>query len=150
MIKRFRKLKKIVQDLTGESSEIDGITQKQKRNLELWQLSNNEWSTLEILEKILFPFFYATKLLSGKNYPTLSLNLYVYRNLSTFLTEGPSVSQKTKETLLKEKLLTSLEFHFENKISASQKEYTLVKFILIIKADIYMNFLMILNMKKFL
>ena len=41
---------------------------------------------------------------------------------------------KTKETLIKEKLLTALDYHFNSKLSAAQKQATMVNVIPYIKA----------------
>ena len=130
MIKRFRKLKEVVQVLTNSPiQDIDGLTKPQHKKLESWSLNGNEWQTLDMLENTLLPFFMATKLLSGRKYPTLRLNLLVYRNLKQFLANNPIINPKSKENYLKQRLLKALNFHFETKISDDQKNISLVKIV---------------------
>ena len=109
MIKRFKKLKEIVQILTNSAiQDIDGLTRLQHKKLQSWNLNGNEWLTLEMLENTLLPFFMATKLLSGRKYPTLPLNLLVYRNLKQFLASNAIQNPKSKENFLKQHLLKAL------------------------------------------
>ena len=61
--------------------------------------------------------------MSGKKYPTLSLNLYIYGNLKIFLNQE---SNDEDEGLIKNHLLSSLCHHFDTKISKEQKEISKV------------------------
>ena len=131
MIKRFKKLKQVVQTITNSAiQDIDGLTKPQHKKLQSWNLNSDEWQTLEMLEKALLPFFYATKLLSGRKYPTVSLNLYVYRNLKTFLSNNVIQNPKSKENFVKEHLLQAIHYHFDQKISEDQSLITLVIFLI--------------------
>ena len=132
MIKRFRKLKEVVQNLTNSAIEdIDGLTKPQHRKLQSWSLNVSEWETLEMLEKTLSPFFSATKLLSGRKYPTLPLNLYVYKNLKHFLSNNLIEHPKSVENFVKEHLLKALNYHFDTKLTSKQKSISLVSYSLI-------------------
>jgi hypothetical protein len=134
MIRRFKKLKEVVQAITNSTiQDIDGLTKPQYKKLQSWSLNGEEWQTLEMLENILSPFFSATKLLSGRKYPTLSLNLYVYRNLKHFLTNNFIKNPKSKENFIKEYLLDVLTYHFDTKISSEQMIISLVSKLLTVK-----------------
>ena len=85
------------------------------------------------VRKHTFAFFSATKLLSGRKYPTLSLNLYVYRNLKYFLTNNLIKVPKSKENFIKEHLLDVLTYHFDTKISSDQMTISLVSKLLAVK-----------------
>jgi hypothetical protein len=128
MVQRFKKLQTVVQSLTDSNIEdIDGLTPALHSKLQTWSLNNSEWNTLGMLEEVLLPFFLATKLLSGRKYPTLPLNLYVYRNLKAFLSNNTLQNPKSKENFLKEHLLRALNYHFDEKISKEQHSISLVK-----------------------
>ena len=123
MIKRFLQLKEIVKKIIDQSSIIDGIKENQIKNLEKFCLDRNNWALLETLQKILLPLYLATKLLSGRKYPTLSLNLYILGNLKAFLNQE---SNDDEEKLIKKHLLNSLCYHFDSKLSKEQKEISKV------------------------
>ena len=126
MITRFKSLKKIVIALTSCPEEAEGITQRQIRNLKKFALTNQDWLIVDILENILNPFFKATEIISGRNYPTLPISHIVYASLKMHL---GSFSASKEEKIIKKSLLDLLEFHFKNKLTKSQKDYTLVKII---------------------
>ena len=103
MIKRWWKLKEVVQNLTKSAIlDIDGLTKPQHRKLQSWNFNVSEWETLEMLKKNLPPFFSATQLLSGIKYPTLPLNQYVYKNLKYFLSKNLILNPKSVQNFVKE------------------------------------------------
>ena len=104
MIKRFLQLKEIVKKIIDQSLIIDGNKDNQIKNLEKFCLDRNNWTLLETLQRILLPLYLATKLLSGRKYHTLSLNLYILGNLKAFLNQR---SIDEEENLIKQHKLNS-------------------------------------------
>ena len=103
MIKRWWKLKEVVQNLTKSAIlDIDGWTKPQHRKLQSWNFNVSDWETLEMLKKNLPPFFSAIQLLSGIKYPTLPLNQYVYKNLKYFLSKNLILNPKSVQNFVKE------------------------------------------------
>ena len=122
MIERFIKLKQVVISLTSLPERIDGINDCQVNKLKKWLFSSEEWALVEILSKILQPFFMATELASGQAYPTLAISFIIALNLKKHL----SSNESTDEGAIKRLLLGRLNYHLDSKISKKQKEFTLV------------------------
>lgn len=58
-----------------------GITRKQQHHLTSLELTSDCWYTIELLIKVLKPFYAATKAISGSEYPTIGITFYVFRRL---------------------------------------------------------------------
>ena len=126
MIERFYKLKDYVEILISSCDQINGLDNKKKDKIRKLDLNRNEGSIVEILIKILRPFYEATRLLSRTKYPTLSSCVIVYKLLSSFLNKEDSNSEYFQ--ILKEILLENLEFHLDFKIILEQSKLIKVMF----------------------
>ena len=85
MTDRFCIYKPIVNQITNNPELIDGLTKTQKKSLNNLKLNNSEWIIIETLRDVLKPFFYATKIVSGKKYETLSINKIICSSIDAFL-----------------------------------------------------------------
>ena len=85
------------------------LTKKQANSLTKLEMSNTCWDIIELLLKVLLPFRHATELISGSQYPTAGLTLYVIRKIQqNFLDiirpDDDEIMQKMKQ-LIHEKLI---------------------------------------------
>ena len=55
------------------------LAKKQANSLTKLEMSNACWNIVELLLKVLLPFRHAIELISGSQYPTVDLTLYVIR-----------------------------------------------------------------------
>ena len=125
MIKRLVKLKVIANELTNKPEEINGLTTKQKDKLAQLQLVNSEWSFIEDLNKLLFPFYECTKIISATHYSTLSLSFLAKKMLINFIT-SPNESDSTKLKNIKDQLKNVVIHHLKDKIDENQESITLI------------------------
>jgi hypothetical protein len=77
MLERLLKFKDIINSMTIKPEKIDGIKKDGIEKLKKLNISSSEWELIEILVKIIKPFLSATKLLSAKQNPTLSIGIIV-------------------------------------------------------------------------
>jgi hypothetical protein len=121
MLKRLFKLKQIVTMMTEKPSRINGITAKQIEKMSKLDLTKDDWSTIQILIKVLEPFFEATKL----KYATLSSSIVVMKVLMKNLEE---FVQDPKERTIKAFIFEKLIYHLVEKtnITSDQQQVTLV------------------------
>jgi hypothetical protein len=124
MLKRLKKLKCIADEITNNTDAIFGLKAKQRTKLESLHLSNEEWIICDILLNILHPFFEATKMLSGRNYPTLAISFLIQKHLSCFLSNVSNTT--TKEKQIKSFLFRELKYHLFTKITTEQERVTKV------------------------
>ncbi|CAF1587487.1 unnamed protein product, partial [Didymodactylos carnosus] len=90
------------------------LSTKQKEKLTASQLSSDEWTIIIHLIEILEPFQLATELLSGSQYPTIGICLFVLRNLKDFL-KTESDNESYTMTRLKSCLAKSMNHYFNDK-----------------------------------
>ncbi|CAF3462631.1 unnamed protein product, partial [Rotaria sp. Silwood2] len=57
------------------------ITKKQQQRLNVLELTSDYWYIIELLIKILKLFYRATKAISGSDYPTIGIKLFIFRHL---------------------------------------------------------------------
>jgi hypothetical protein len=124
MIVRFLHFKDIIIEITNQPQRIEGLSKKIVDKISHCFLSQTEWLQIESLKKILEPFVIATKIFSGRKYPTLSVSISVRNMLQSFLEkiEGSDFVIGAKEILL-----ASLNHHLNKKIKSNQKQAELVK-----------------------
>ena len=108
MLQRLVKLKEIAMQITNCPRKINGITKKQMEKLKKLELSEEEWLLVDILIKVFQPFFACTKLLSGRQYETLSLSFVAKRILFHTL---ENQSDDPKETAVKKVIYNNLCYH---------------------------------------
>ena len=128
MLNRLKKFKDIVNLITTQPSKIPGLSSQQKASLIVLKLTIGEWEFVECLLYVLAPFYQATKMLSGRQYPTLSLAFVIQKMLHNFLKSDREKEDSVRFFHLKQVILTSFEYHLIDKISNSQKNVTLVMF----------------------
>jgi hypothetical protein len=103
------------------------LNNKQKTEISNLVISYREWILVDALIFVLRRFFEATKMISGRKYPTLSLAFAIKKMLLSFLNtidESQDTSIYVYE--LKEAILPLFNYHFDQKISEKQKNATLV------------------------
>ncbi|CAF1261123.1 unnamed protein product [Rotaria magnacalcarata] len=86
---------------------------KQRENLARYELTNDEWNLLSDLHFVLKPFFHATTVMSGSQYPSIGLALYLITRLKHFL-QRHEAKQNLIIKRLKQLLLAKLLFYFEH------------------------------------
>lgn len=94
--------------MTNKPSRIDGITQKQITKMSNLDLTTDNWSTVEVIIKVLEPFYDATKMLSVRKYATLSCSFVLRKALIRSL-QSLTLNEKEKE--IKAALLIQLNYH---------------------------------------
>ncbi|CAF2803151.1 unnamed protein product [Rotaria sp. Silwood2] len=80
MLESFIEFRPII-DILFKNVRKLSLSKKQTNNLLALQISNTSWDLLEQLKKVLEPFRNAVKLISGSQYPTVGLTLFVLRKL---------------------------------------------------------------------
>ncbi len=116
-----------------------GIDDKLQRKLIKLQMNENEWELVKIIIKCLKPFYHATVILSGRNYPTLSLSTFIQNNIHTFFDNllnehsKPTItySQRKNAEIVNEIaniLIQYMNKYFVDKPTAKEKSIILVGF----------------------
>ena len=105
MIESFLALKTAICALFAEKDSLD-LTRAQSTKLHRLELTSSDWNLLKTLSHILNPFDLATKLLSGRRYPTIGLCLFAIHHLKIFLddTDADSESEKRLKRCLLDKI----------------------------------------------
>ncbi|MBY0580649.1 MAG: hypothetical protein K2P53_03070 [Rickettsiales bacterium] len=134
MISKIIKAKYVYNKITIDPGTIDGLTEKQITKLKKLTLLSEDWKFLDILHHNLAPFFEATKLLSTRNFPSLSSAKFVQNTLMNFLENESSakcfLSQLSplveRENMIRGSLLKFMKVYFVEKISPKQKLQSLL------------------------
>ena len=126
MLIRFLSHKDIITTIVTSPGKIDGITKDQMSTLKTFVFTHEEWDLILFLQQVLEPFVIATKVLSGRNYPTIGLSMFVCRNLASFLQQDSSDS--TILSKLKKSLLFQFNHYLNEKVEETQRQYMLVSF----------------------
>ena len=85
MISKIITAEKIYNKITIDPGTIDGLTEKQISKPKKLNLLSEDWKLLGVLRYDLVPFFEASKLLSARNFSSLSSAKYVQNTLMNFL-----------------------------------------------------------------
>lgn len=101
MLKRFLAYQPVLDKLYEEIDSLPGITKGQRRKLMDSKLDGNDWDLINALHLVLERFDEATKVLSGQNYPTLSLSYAIMISLSHYLhnRSDDSIVNKIKDLI---------------------------------------------------
>ncbi|CAF4852938.1 unnamed protein product [Rotaria sp. Silwood1] len=70
----------IINELFQNKINLD-ITKKQHQRLNALELTSDCWYIIELLIKVLKPFYRATKAISGNDYPTIGITLFIFHRL---------------------------------------------------------------------
>lgn len=134
MINRFINIRHIVNEITHTPTQVVGLRTEQERKLTDLSFNHFEWNWLIALEHVLQPFENATRILSGRDYQTLSIKQLVLNGLKSFLT-----THKVGETMvntLKKLLLVQYHDYCENSMSKEERVAMMVRN----PSSLYLNF----------
>ena len=84
-LERVLKNQHIISELTKNPSNIAGLSVSQINSLKRLHLTQSEWQMIMSLIEVLGPFYYATKMLSGRYYQTQSISYVVINGLKSYL-----------------------------------------------------------------
>ncbi|CAF4974750.1 unnamed protein product, partial [Rotaria sp. Silwood1] len=70
----------IIIELFQNKTNLD-ITKKKQQHLTSLEFTSDCWYTIELLIKILKPFYRATRAISGSDYPTIGITFYIFHRL---------------------------------------------------------------------
>ena len=133
--------KEVIELLQNNANSITGITNSQIKALKKLALTEYDWTLILVLIEVLSPFLDATKMLSGRQYPTLSLSYVVLTGLRHYLENDDEedevdpndiyINYKNEDfcslrSSIKYLLLTSFNKYTKKHISDSQNEAILV------------------------
>ena len=102
MLQRILLYQVVLDKLYEQLHSLLGVTDQQRRKLVNSKINGNEWNLIQGLRRVLERFDEATKVLSGQNYPTLSLSYAIVNSLSHYLNNrsDDAIENKIKELLL--------------------------------------------------
>ncbi|CAF1298723.1 unnamed protein product [Adineta steineri] len=119
MLARFSAAEQLVNDITYSPPSHIGLTVKQITKLRSLQNNHLQWKLIKSLADVLAPFYFATKCLSGRQYPTLSLSYWTTNFLFLHLTNEKLSSPL--ENGLKKLLFDKLTFYFKTNATYEQQ-----------------------------
>ncbi|CAF3371112.1 unnamed protein product [Rotaria sp. Silwood2] len=102
-------LKIVIIKLFSEKESLD-LGKEQIIKLSSIELNNENWNLLSSLQYVLKPFFFATNIMSGKNYPTVGLSYYALHKIKWFCNNSENCNEQIKR--LKKILLDKLNQYF--------------------------------------
>ena len=102
MLQRLLLYQTVLDKVYEQLDSLTGITQKQRAKLTAARITGVEWDLIQTLRRVLERFEEATKVLSGQNYPTLSLAYAVIFSLSYYLNNrsNDALEDQIKDILL--------------------------------------------------
>jgi hypothetical protein len=104
MLQRILLYQAVFNKLYEQLNSLPGITDQQRKKLFNSKLTGNDWNLIQALRRVLERFDEATKVLSGQNYPTLSLSYAIVFSLLHYLNNR---SADKLENEIKDLLLSS-------------------------------------------
>jgi hypothetical protein len=102
MLHNMLKCKALIVQLHSDKHDLS-LTSKKKIKLTSLELTSDEWRMITSMDKILTPFYKATKLMSGQKYCTIGTALFAIRKIKHFLetySENDSFVNEMKNDLL--------------------------------------------------
>ncbi|CAF2967829.1 unnamed protein product [Rotaria sp. Silwood2] len=112
MIDSFLVLRELIQKLFRYKHQLK-IKPKQVKKLADYELTSDDWNVLLVLHSILKPFYHATKVMSGRRYPSIGLAFYLLTRLKNFL-QHHDKKESLIEKRLKQLLLKQFLHYFES------------------------------------
>lgn len=112
MIDSFLVLREVIEKLFNQKHNLH-INSKQIKKLTSLELKSDDWTMLTALDVVLKPFFHATKVLSGRDYPSIGLAFYLLLRLKNFL-EQHEKKENNINKRLKQLLLSQFIYYFES------------------------------------
>lgn len=109
--------KKVINRLYSEKYDI-GLNDKQVKKLISIELDKADWTIVEAIERVLQPFAKATKLVSGKRYPTVGISFFALTQIRDYLEDEQSSESNDSDIVsrLKKLLIHNMEKYFENDV----------------------------------
>lgn len=112
MIDAFLILREVIEKLFNNKHTLH-LRPLHIKKLTNFELTSDDWVMLSSLHIVLQPFFHATKVISGRDYPSIGLAFYLLVRLKLFLQQ-----QERKDNLmvkhLKQVLLSKFVYYFES------------------------------------
>ncbi|CAF5163851.1 unnamed protein product [Rotaria magnacalcarata] len=112
MIDSLLVLRQLIQKLFNYKHQLT-IQSKQVKKLADYELTSDDWNVLLVLYSILKPFYHATKVMSGRRYPSIGVAFYVLTRLKNFLQQNHR-KESLMEKRLKQLLLKQFLHYFES------------------------------------
>lgn len=102
MLQRILLYQVVLDKLYEQLDSLPGVTDQQRRKLMNSKIDGNDWNLIQALRRVLERFDEATKVLSGQNYPTLSLSYAIIISLSHYLKNrsDDATENKIKDMLI--------------------------------------------------
>ena len=123
LIDSLLQMKPLLVKLFGEKRNLN-LKRDQIEKLTLVELNNDDWEFLSCLHHVLKPFYLATVMMSGKNYPSIGLAYYAVQRIKQFCSNDNISNNHIKE--LKKLLLKKLYTYFFDDLE--QYQYFQVKY----------------------
>lgn len=128
MLKYFLRFKRIVNDICENPEKIVGLTEAKMNKLHTIKMRAEDWHVVDCLLLVLEPLCYATNLLSGRSYPTLSTSKAV-ENILVSRYDSLKRPPFCKIIIdLSDSILDKIRLYFthQSKISLAQRKLMLV------------------------
>ncbi|CAF1509065.1 unnamed protein product [Adineta steineri] len=122
MLDSFIVLREVIQTLFYFKHHLK-INAKQVKKLSSYELSGDDWNTLTALHYVLKPFYHATRVMSGREYPSIGLAFYLLIHLKSFLQ-----NHEKKENLLVKKFKQLLFKQYVQYFENDYEQMELLKF----------------------
>ena len=106
LLQRLLSYQTVFDKLYEQLETLPGVTDQQRKKLLHSKLNGHDWNLIQALRRVLERFDEATKVLSGQNYPTLSLSYAIVFSLSYYLHNR---STDTIENEIKDLLIGSYD-----------------------------------------
>ena len=104
MLQRILLCQVVLDKLYEQLDSLPGVTNRQRKKLVNSKINGNDWNLIQALRRVLERFDEATKVLSGRNYPTLSLSYAIINSLLHYLNDR---SDDTTENKIKDLLVNA-------------------------------------------
>ncbi|CAF1308555.1 unnamed protein product [Rotaria sordida] len=110
MINSLKSVRPIIEKLYNDKHRLN-INNDQVEKLNELEITSAEWNHLNQLHDVLQTFYNATKIVSGKTYPSMSSANFIYTKLKSFLMKDSKDNMTVKR--LKKLLLSKMIHYFE-------------------------------------
>ncbi|CAF3926623.1 unnamed protein product [Rotaria sp. Silwood1] len=110
MINSLKSVRTIIEKLYNDKHRLN-INNDQVEKLNELEITSAEWNHLNQLHDVLQTFYNATKIVSGKTYPSMSSANFIYTKLKSFLMKDSKDNMTVKR--LKKLLLSKMIHYFE-------------------------------------
>ncbi|CAF1127762.1 unnamed protein product, partial [Rotaria magnacalcarata] len=109
--------KQLLMKLFNEKRSLN-LRLEQVNKLTTIELNNEDWDFLSSLQFVLKPFYFATVMMSGKNYPSIGLAFHAVHKLKHFCTKDRPFEEQIKQ--LKKLLLAKLYHYFYDDVEQNE------------------------------